>query len=214
MGNGYGPGGSGTDHQPDGVFSSLVTGPVAPLLTTTEAKEHLRVDYDDEDALIDGYVAAAADMVDAQWGELGRAMVTQRWQLTLPAFPASGVIILPIPPVQAVTGITYYDADNAEQTLASDTYLLTINDSHARLDKAQGAVWPSTYARADAVAVRYDAGYGDLGTDVPEGIRQAVKLMVGHWYENRSAVSEAAMNEMPLAVRSLLHKYRVARGYI
>jgi uncharacterized phiE125 gp8 family phage protein len=183
-------------------------------LTTAEAKAHLNVDFSDDDTLIDAYVQAATDMVDAQWGELGRALITQRWQLTLSAFPVSGVIILPVPPVQQVTGITYYDADNAQQTLAADTYRLTVNDEFARLDKLDGASWPATYNRADAVAVQYDAGYGDAASDVPEGIRLAVRLMVGHWYENRAAATEESISELPMAVRSLLMKYRVVRGHI
>lgn len=201
-------------HKPDGVLSSLVDGPDVPLLTTAEAKEHLRVDHTVDDDLIDAYVQAATDMVDAQWGELGRALVTQRWQLTLSTFPASGVIILPVPPVQQVTGITYYDTDDAEQTLAADIYRLTTNDEYARLDKVAGASWPATYDRADAVAVQYDAGYGDAASDVPEGIRLAVRLMVAHWYENRAAVAEQSMTALPLGIRSILQKYRVVRGHI
>jgi len=195
-------------------FITRISGPASPLLMIAEAKDHLRVDFDEDDALIYAYIQAATDMVDAEWGELGRALVTQRWQLTMPAFPASGVIILPIPPVQQVTGITYYDADNAHQTLAVDTYRLTVNGDDARLDKAAGAVWPATYDRVDAVAVQYDAGYGDAASDVPEGIRLAVRLMVGHWYENRAAVTERSMSALPLGIRAILNKYRVVRGHI
>lgn len=198
----------------NGAFSSLVSGPVAPLLTTAEAKEHLRVDLNDENDLIDAYVSAATDMVDAQWGELGRALITQTWRLTLPIFPASGTIILPIPPVQRVTGITYYDADNAQQILAANTYRLTVKDEYAVIDKVSGASWPSTFSRPDAVELQYDTGYGDNATDVPEGIRHAVRLLVSHWFGARSAATEGSFKELPLGVRSLLQKYRISRGLI
>ena len=200
-------------HKPDGVFSSLVSGPDAPLLSIAEAKLHCRVDFADDDDLLSVYIAAATDMLDAEWGELGRALVTQRWQLTLTAFPSGRLIVLPVPPVQQVTSITYYDTDNAEQTLSTDTYTLVVNGEDGRIYLNADQSWPATYDRADAVAVQYDAGYGDAAADVPEGIRLAARLMVAHWYENRAAVTERAMSQLPMGIRTLLHKYRVVRGH-
>ena len=203
-----------THHKPDGTFSTLVEGPAVPLLSLAEAKAHCRVDYSDDDDLLTAYVQAATDMVDAEWGELGRALVTQRWRATMPAFPASGHFDITPPPVQQITSITYYDTDNAEQTLSSGVYRLTVNGEFASVDLLDGASWPQTYARADAVSVDFDAGYGDAASDVPEGIRLAVRLMVGHWYEQRAAVTEKSMSALPLGIRSLLNKYRVVRGHI
>ena len=202
-----------THHKPDGTFSGLVSGPVTPLLTTAEAKAHLRVDFADDDTLIGAYVQAATDMVDAEWGELGRALITQRWKLTMPSLGGSR-IVLPVPPVQQVTHFQYYDADNVQQDLDVNAYRLTVNGEEAYLDLVDGYSWPATYDRADAVQIQYDTGHGDAATDVPEGIRQAVRLMVSHWYETRSAAVEKSLDEMPLGVRMLLHKYRVTRGFI
>jgi uncharacterized phiE125 gp8 family phage protein len=64
------------------------------------------------------------------------------------------------------------------------------------------------------VTVTYVAGYGDASTDIPEGIRQAVRMMVAHFYENREAVTEAKLMDVPVGVRHLLMKYRVPRGHI
>lgn len=203
-----------THHKPDGVFSGLVSGPAAPLLTTAEAKAHLRVDFADDDTLIDAYVKAATDLVDAEWGELGRALVTQRWKLTMPFFPAGGEIVLPIPPVQQVTHFQYYDTTQTLQDLDVNAYRLIVNDEDAHIYLVSGYSWPALYDRADAVQIQYDAGYGDAASDVPEGVRLAVRLMVGHWYENRAAVTERSMSEMPLGIRAILNKYRVVRGHI
>src|SRR6056297_1708873 len=212
MGHGHGHGQS--HHTPDGTFSTLVSGPAVPLLSLAEAKAHCRVDFADDDDLLTAYVQAATDMVDAEWGELGRALVTQRWRTVMPAFPASGHFDLTPPPVKQITSITYYDADNAEQTLDSNVYRLTVNGEFAGVDLVAGETWPATYARDDAVSVEFDAGYGDAASDVPEGIRLAARLMVGHWYENRMAVTEKSMATLPMGVRALLNKYRVVRGHI
>lgn len=201
-------------HKPDGSFSTIVSYPEAPVVTVADMKAHLRIDTDDEDTLIGDYITAATDMVDAEFGELGRALITQRWQLTMPKFPADGHVDLPIPPVQQVFSITYYDTDNVQQTLSTDVYRLTLNTDMAYLDLVAGQTWPATYDRADAVAIQYDTGFGDAGTDVPEGIRQAIRMMVAHWYEHREAATEARLMDTPIGIRSLLMKYRVTRGHI
>jgi uncharacterized phiE125 gp8 family phage protein len=198
---------------PDGSVSALVTAPAAPLLTTADAKAHLRVDHSGEDDLIAAYVTAANDMLDAQFGELGRALVTQTWKLVMPSLTGT-YFDLPVPPVQSITSITYYDADNAEQTLSTGVYRLTAQNDSARVDLVDGQSWPVTYSRTDAVTVTYVTGYGNAGTDAPEGIRMAARLLVSHWYDNRSAVTERGAVEVPMAVKFLLAKYRVARGFI
>jgi uncharacterized phiE125 gp8 family phage protein len=201
-------------HKPDGHFSTLVNGPDTALISTDDAKVHLRVDHDEEDAYIAGLVQAATDHLDAEHGILGRALITQRWQLTMQAFPA-GALYLPVGRVQQVTSVAYYDTDNAEQALATDQYRLIINDESAIMELVAGVSWPSTYARSDAVKVQYDTGYGDTPADVPQAIRSAALLLVGHWYENRDAVIVGTISsELPLAVQTLLSNYRVTRGFI
>jgi uncharacterized phiE125 gp8 family phage protein len=60
--------------------------------------------------------------------------------------------------------------------------------------------------------VRFTAGYGDTASDVPQTIRQAILLAVGHWYENREAtVAVGNVRELPLGIEALLWPYRVLR---
>lgn len=201
-------------HLPDGAYSAIVTQPASEVVTVAEMKAHLRIDSDDEDTLIGDYITAATDMVDAEFGEIGKALITQTWALVLPAFPASGRFDLPVSPVQSITSVTYYDGDNAGQTLTASAYRLTALPDRARVDLVNGYSWPATYDRADAVTVTYVAGYGDASTDIPEGIRQAIRMMAAHFYENREAVTEAKLVEAPIGFRHMLMKYRVPRGHI
>jgi hypothetical protein len=46
---------------------------------------------------------------------------------------------------------------------------------------------------------------------VPDGIRQAMKLMLGHWYNRRESVSDFQTFEVPQAVDMLLAPHRVVR---
>mgnify|MGYP000280082960 CR=1 FL=1 len=201
-------------HLPDGAFSAIVTFPAADVVTVAEMKAHLRIDSDDEDTVIGDCITDAIDEIDAENGQTGRALITQTWSLVMPVFPASGRFDLPVSPVQSITSVTYYDGDNAEQTLTASAYRMTALPDRARVDLVNGYSWPATYDRADAVTVTYVAGYGDASTDIPGGIRRAVKMLAAYFYEHREAATEAKLAEAPLGVRHMLAKFRVPRGHI
>ncbi len=42
---------------------------------------------------------------------------------------------------------------------------------------------------ADYIYVEYKSGYGDSAEDVPEDIRQVIKLLVAYWYEDQSEIA-------------------------
>lgn len=186
----------------------LITPPAVLPVTAADAdgiRAHSRIDTADEDGLLDAYIAAATQYVDGPAGVLGRALITQTWRQDFRMF---GLLRLPLAPVQSITSVTYWDGDNASQTLSSDTYVLREDAAGAYVDLAPDQSWPAAYYRPDAVSVTFVAGYGDAATDVPEPIRQAIRMMVAHWYEHREAVTMEAAAEMPLAARALLGLYR------
>lgn len=195
-------------------FLTLVAAPAVPLLSVAEAKQQVVVDHSDDDALLERLVAAANDWLDGESSILGRALITQTWRLTLSAPPRERFLRLPIPVAQSVSAITYYDETNTEQTLAAPNYRLISQAEYGLVELVDGANWPNTCRRADAMSVEYVTGYGDTAADVPEAIRHAAALLVAYWYDNRSAVTERSMSAMPLGVQALLANYRLARGHI
>jgi len=72
---------------------------------------------------------------------------------------------------------------------------------------------PSVVTRAfNAFEVAFTAGYGDAASDVPQPIRQAVQLLVAHWFERREPVAfGAGPQEVPAIVAGLLQPYRRVR---
>lgn len=188
----------------------IATAPATEPVSTAEAKSQLRVDVSDDDTLIGTYVTAAR-----QWVEhlLRRALITQTWDLFLDEWPAGGVITVPLPPLQSVSGI-YYTADgSAEATWSSGNYLVDAKSEPGRVLLQRTASWPSdTLEDANGVRVRFVAGYGAAAA-VPQPIKQAILLLVGHYYENREAVviGGAIPKEVPLAAQALLSPYRVYR---
>lgn len=186
---------------------TLVTGPASLPLTLDEAKEHLREDSDAQDALIYSLIRAVTDHVDGRDGILGRALLTQTWDLTLNAFPA-GAIYIPLAPVQSITSISYTDQDGNPQTFSSASYSLNADTSwRPRIDLGYDDSWPTVRDIPGAVTVRFVAGYGDHNA-VPHAIRQALMLWLAHLYEHRESVSSAPMSEIPMGARALLSPYR------
>lgn len=179
---------------------TLMTPPAEEPISLEEIKEHLRLapDDDEEDELLLGMIKAARQKLDGRDGFLGRALVAQTWRLTLDCFPR--IVSVPLPPLQSVTSITYLDAAGDEQTLEVAAYHVDgIGDSErATIRPARGRSWPSTWEYPGAVAITFVAGYGEPD-DVPDPIRQALRLHVGHLYNNREATAEGkALSPIPL----------------
>ena len=77
--------------------AELVIPPVDAVVSLTEAKAHLRVSHDDEDAEIAAMVDAATAYLDGLDGVLGRALGQQTWRAVFQA--GSCTDRLPIGPV-------------------------------------------------------------------------------------------------------------------
>lgn len=180
------------------VAPELVTPPGA-LFTLAEAKAHLRVEHDEEDAMIAAYLAAAVAHFDGYSGILGRCLLNQQWRVTLPVFPARA-FLLPFPGVQIVS-IAYFDANNVEQTLGQNDFFIGCDGVVHFLPETG---WPASYARPDAVRITFTAGYGATPDKVPAPIRAAVLFKLGDLYARRDG---GAGNEG--VIMSLVAPYRL-----
>jgi len=187
---------------------ALVTAPTVEPVTTAEAKLHLRVDIDADDALIAALIQAAREQVEAV---TDRALITQTWAWHADAFPQTDTLELLLPPLQSVTSITYTDADGDVHTFASSNYQVDTASAPGRIVLVSGASWPAdTLRAANGVTVTFVAGYGDAGSAVPASLRAAMKLLVGHWYEHREqVVLGTGAREVPMGATMLMWPYRV-----
>lgn len=168
---------------------TVVTGPEEEPVSTEEAKLDLRVDHDDEDALIDEYVMAARQHVEnTTW----RALVTQTLEAAFDAWPSGTVLVLPRPPLQSVTSVTYTDKDGNSTVWDAANYIVDSRRQPGRLVLAYGKSWPTaTLQPTNGIVVRYVAGYG-AASAVPAIYKKAIKLLVGEMYEHREATVIAA----------------------
>lgn len=183
-----------------------VSAPASLPVSLAEAKEQLRVDTSADDDFIQRLVEAATEQLDGD-GELGRAMISQSWAEW--SGPSPEAVKLTMGPFQSLTSVEYYDADGTLQTA-------TLSDFETRKDgdfftcrPKTGFSWPATQDRDDAIKITYVAGFGATSADVPQPLRHAVLMLVTHFEQNRSAIADRAMFEMPMAVERLVGRYRV-----
>lgn len=187
---------------------AVITGPTVEPVQLGEAKLHLRVDHDEDDALITWLITAAREQVEAM---SRRALAPQTLELRMSAWPGDDAILLPRPPLTAVTSIKYTDTDNVEATVAASSYTVHTAPEPGGVWLKYGQSWPSaSLAPGPSIAVRYTAGYG-VGA-CPGRYRQAILLLVGHWYEQREAVLVTGVQTaiVPMAVEMLCMAERVS----
>jgi uncharacterized phiE125 gp8 family phage protein len=184
----------------------LVAAPAVTVWTVDEMKAQLRIDGSDEDNTLTALLAAATGYLDGHAGILGRCMIEQTWLQSFGCFERR--LRLPFPDVSSVV-VKYFDTDDAEQTVDAGGYQL--------LEDARGNYlrFVSTFAtpavnpdRLDAVSVAMTVGYGDAVDDVPAALRQAIMLLIGHWYTNREAVGLNTLSALPLGFDALIAPFR------
>ncbi len=200
----------------------LITPPAAEPVSLAEAKLHLRVDFDEDDALIKALISAARQAAEML---TQRQLVTARWHMVLDSFPGPSLmgvpagqtftlpghaILLTKSPVTSVVEIRYLDMAGVSQVMPSAHYTVDKACEPARITPVFGQIWPVALPQIGAVSVTFDAGYGSAA-DVPEGLKSWIKLRLGSLYAHREEVASMARGRIdPLPfVDGLLDPYKV-----
>ena len=180
-----------------------VTSAATTPVTLAEAKRHLRVTTDDDDQLIRDYLRAATEYCEDQVPG-ARSFSQATWDWKIHTFPDT-TFQIPRPPLQSVSHIKYFATASSTglTTLSSTSYIVNTPTSLpglVELHPNDGA-WPTVADRADAIHIRFISGY----SNVPEQAKQAIKMIVGHYYNNREAVITGTISkEIEHGVRALL----------
>ncbi|MEL6298933.1 MAG: head-tail connector protein [Pseudomonadota bacterium] len=174
--------------------------PAAEPISLAEAKAFLRLDTETEDAFVSSLIKTSRLHIEAA---LDLALITQRWRLTSRVASLQPVPV-PLHPVREVVGASAIDAGGASTAIPLDQVDVNLDERPATVCV--------TAEFGKRVAIDFEAGFGADPADVPEPIRQALLLLVAHWFENREPVvigSDAT--RIPMTVSALLAPYRGAR---
>lgn len=184
--------------------ASLLAGPASEPLTLAEAKAYLRIDHDAEDGLVASLITAARATVEAL---TRRVLVTQSWRITRDAWPASGLIPAPVNPLRTLEAATVIDAEGVAQTLPLSAFLLDTTRLPGLIRIDGGAVQPPGRPLA-GIALDITAGHG-AAAEVPAPLIEAVRLVLGHFYEHRAETGPSA--PFPAQLDALVAPFRVTR---
>lgn len=182
----------------------LIDGPSAEPVSLAEAKAFLRLDHDDEDGLVAALVTAARLHVEAA---TRRLLLTQNWRIVRDRWPGdAGIVPIPLAPLQSVGAVRLFPGEGAAETVPSADYWLDAASTPARLVAKRGG-FRAPGRHVAGIEIDVVAGYGDAA-DVPEPLRQAIRLLVAHWFEDRLLVGAAELL-LPKTVEALIAPYRV-----
>ena len=149
-----------------------ITPPANEPVTLSEMKNYLRVDHDNDDAMIALMITGARESAEAY---LGTSFITQRWKMTLEdALP--DIVPLRFGLVQTIISIEAIDEAGDATPLSTDAYRLSIDK------RAVHILSPRSGFRFE---ITYDAGYGSTAGLMPGLIRQGILQHVAAMYEQR-----------------------------
>lgn len=154
-----------------------VQAPIGPVVPLADLRLACRIDGNEEDSLIEAFERAAVAKLDGYRGILGRCIISQQWAVDI---DTAGTHALPLPDVISVT------AESADGEPVAVTLAVRCGRQVVTVDQA--AKITMTCAIPD---------------DLLEVVRQAIRLLVAHWYLYRETVAAGNMTEVPLAFHSL-----------
>lgn len=162
-----------------------------------EAKAQVRAiqEADDEDDLIEQMIAAAREYCE---NITGRAL--KACEVTAYPENTAGAQRLPWIPVGEIESVERRTTGGEYRPMSAEEY---------EVNRESGTFRIKMRSDGDTgVRLRYQAGYG--AGEVPPLIRQAMLMLIGHWYQNRESVQIGAVAsiEVELSTRNLLKQYR------
>ena len=194
--------------------------PALEPIDLTMVKDYLRIDHHDEDALIEHLIRTARQSVESY---TARSFIRQAWRFTFNAGHGQIVdeedalyhhhrsrgIELPRSP--------FIEMIDKPQLI--DSYgTRTIEGYHLNMASRLGYFYfnqlPATVLNTfGQIQIDFWAGYGGSPDDVPEPLRHAILITLGHLYKHQSSANDNGMIFLPLAesVVQLIRPYQRLR---
>ena len=184
--------------------------PATQVVSVDEIKEHLRIDTSDEDTLLGVYIDAATEMAEHY---CSRHFITHEYKLYFNQVMSQASLIFPDctliyveatsdPVAGAEYAINWIDENGVTQG-SHDAYIdAHSNPSISYLSSDFSTPTLKTNA-ANTFWIRFNTGFGGVD-DVPQAIKQAIKLIVADMYYFR----EDRKRRFPMASEILLQPYK------
>lgn len=182
---------------------TTLTPPASEPVSLAAAKLFLRVDHDEEDALITRLIGAAREAVEHG---AGRALVTRRVRETLDVWrrDVGNGALLSLSPVTNIVAVRLIADNGSQSVLDPASYRLDGARDRPRLVFEHGL--PTVLRSTGGVEIDYDAGLAANPVDLAPALVQACLHIIAALYEAREGGAG-----MPEAARVLMRPYAPAR---
>lgn len=186
------------------------------VITLEQAKLNLKVDFSDDDDIITANILAAQDHVQNTTGlVLSVTDITETQSRLAPS------IELEAWPVRQIKEVRCTQPDGTMVALPASAWRANLNHRPVR-------IYPVAFnwglppvecfhhhheRSALPVEIDIEAGY-ETDADIPPAVKQALFLLIAHFYANRKAVevgARAAAVTVPLGVDALLERFTLER---
>ena len=181
----------------------LVNDPTTKVVSYTDIKSQLRIDSNDEQNLLEAYIDAATDMAE---NYCNRHFITHQYKLYFNEQVNKASLIFPNCTLEEAGSnkpVNWVDENGAAQSSDKAYIDAFSNPSLVYLSSD----FPGTTLKDNAANTFYfwfNTGYGSASADVPEAIKQAIKLIVADMYYFR----EDRKRQFPMASQILLQPYK------
>ncbi|SHF50462.1 head-tail connector protein [Caloramator proteoclasticus] len=183
----------------------VIEGPVKEVITLEEAKSHLRIDGDDEDSLISSYIQAAREYAEIF---TGRSFVEKTYEYITNPKEKYAYLELPMPPLVEVLEVSIVQNNNAKLLNENIDYYILKGYDESLVYPSLERGWPKeSLERTGGIKIKYRAGYSES----PMAVKQAILILVAHFYENRENLTTKDYKEIPFGVSSLLRPFWIPR---
>jgi len=212
---------------------STTAGPMISLEKLRQQCELVAIDGDSDadshpdDELLIAYLDAAIEHAE---DFTGLAIALRTYEMALDSFPWSSAwtsrgIELPRPPLIRIDSFFATAAGSEGELDEGDDYLVDDYRTPARIVPVTS--WPSMTRATNALKIRFTAGYmtpayeeaSDFSASdyagaqqLPAAIRQALLLMVRHFWEHRSDSVDKTLATIPNGFKDLLRPKKVILG--
>lgn len=173
---------------------SRVTAP-SSLFVLSEVKIALRVTHTDadNDADIGQIMSACEAWLDGPRGVMGRCLLSQTWEWSQDQ-PTGREVEIPLAPATAISAISYYDSDEANQSFSIDNVDLIAESGRCFVRLKPDVSWPSMANRRDALRVRITAGDASV-SDLDARIVKVGHQWIAYRYRYRDGGNDASHEE-------------------
>lgn len=163
----------------------IVNAPSAEVFTTAYIKNILKLDstITTDDTYIDNLIKAVKDFTE---GHCKRALITQDWKMTLDSCEIERMIEIPLGYLQSITSVNIVADDGTKTLQSSSTIYNTKTEEFGRIYLKEGATWTTTTRVYDSMEIVFKVGYGDAGSNVPEGIKTGMEQIITKSYFHRA----------------------------